>query len=363
MAEALRLARRGLHTTAPNPRVGCVLSRQGRIIGQGWHRCAGEPHAEILALRDAGEARGATAYVSLEPCSHQGRTPPCTQALINAGIERVVAAAVDPNPAVAGTGLQQLENAGIRTDLGLMEADSRALNPGHFKRHETGRPWLRCKMAASLDGRTAMASGESKWITGTPARRDVQQWRARSCAILTGIGTVLADDPQLDLRQHELDVPDAETVARRQPIRVVLDSELRLPPAARLLEGSRVLVFTASGDVERSRALMAKHAEVIPVDEAAGGINLVEVLEELGRRGINELQVEAGPILCGRLFEQRLVDELLLYLAPTLMGSTARPLFALSIETMAQNLDLELYDQRMVGSDIRLILRPRYQPG
>ena len=356
MGLALQLAGRGLCSTRPNPRVGCVLVRGGEIVGQGWHQRAGEPHAEIHALEDAGErAAGATAYVTLEPCSHHGRTPPCVEALTAAGVRRVVTAMTDPNPRVAGEGLRRLADAGITVACGVLESEARALNPGFVSRMTRGRPWLRIKLAASLDGRTAMASGESKWITGEAARRDVHAWRARSCAVMTGIGTVLADDPALTVR----DVP-AGTTPAGQPLRVVLDSGLRLPAAARLLgQPGPVLVLTAGGDPAHRGALEAAGVEVRVLPAAGDGVDPEAVLAELARREINEVLVESGPTLAGALLRRGLVDELILYQAMHLLGDAARPLIRLpGLDAMADRLALRLRDVRRFGDDLRLILVP-----
>ncbi|MFO1425294.1 MAG: bifunctional diaminohydroxyphosphoribosylaminopyrimidine deaminase/5-amino-6-(5-phosphoribosylamino)uracil reductase RibD, partial [Candidatus Competibacteraceae bacterium] len=317
MACALALARRGLYGTDPNPRVGCVLVREGTIVGEGWHERAGEPHAEANALEMAGErARGATAYVTLEPCCHYGRTPPCTDALLRAGITRMVAAMLDPNPRVAGRGLAQLRAAGIRVECGLLEAEAQALNPGFIQRMTQGRPFVRVKLAMSLDGRTALASGQSQWLTGEAARQDVQRLRARSSAILTGIGTVLADDPSLNVRLPE---------APRQPSRVILDTELRTPPTARTLRlpGS-VLLFTAVADPATQAPLRVAVAEIIVVPRAEQGLDLRAVMAELARRECNEIHVESGPTLAGALLQAGLMDELVVYIAPLLLGDKAR---------------------------------------
>lgn len=352
MAHALRLAAHGLYTTDPNPRVGCVLVRGGRVVGEGWHQRAGDAHAEVLALRQAGaQARGATAYVSLEPCCHHGRTPPCVEALIEAGIARVVAAMRDPNPAVAGGGLQRLEAAGILTAAGLLSEQAEALNPGFVQRMRTGRPFVRSKLAASLDGRTAMASGESRWITGEAARRDVQHLRARSSAILTGVGTVLADDPRLNVRLAE---------AGPQPLRVILDSGLRTPPQAQLLrEPGRTLILGCAPEPTRRAALEAAGAEVLDLPALDGRLDLGAVLDLLGQRAVNELLVEAGPTLNGALMQAGQVDELVLYLAPVLMGDAARALFSLpGLERMADRLALTVRDVRPVGADLRVTAVP-----
>jgi diaminohydroxyphosphoribosylaminopyrimidine deaminase / 5-amino-6-(5-phosphoribosylamino)uracil reductase len=350
MAQALRLAERGLYTTSPNPRVGCVLVNKNQVVGEGWHERAGEPHAEVHALRVAGElARGATAYVTLEPCSHHGRTPPCADALIAAGVSRVVAAMQDPNPLVAGQGLQKLHAAGIETECGLMEATARELNIGFVSRMARGTPWVRSKIAASLDGRTALANGTSKWITGAAARRDVQHWRARSCAVLTGIGTVLTDDPQLNVR---------EIASGRQPLRAVLDSELRISPGAKILQGGATLIYTASSDAAKQQAIKACGADVITLAGADGKVNMSAVMQDLARRGINEVLVEAGRNLNGALLKAGLVDELVLYLAPQLLGDAARGLADLGeLTQLQQRVALQWNDVRQVGSDLRIVAK------
>lgn len=349
MARALQLAERGLYTTAPNPRVGCVIVRDGRVVGEGWHQRAGEPHAEVLALgQAAGEAAGATAYVSLEPCNHHGRTPPCTEALIQAGIARVVAAARDPNPRVSGGGLGRLAAAGVAVESGLMEAEARELNLGFISRCVRHRPWVRTKLAASLDGKTALANGASKWITGPEARRDAHRWRARSCAVLTGVGTVLADDPRLDVR--EVETP-------RQPLRVVVDSNLSIPPGARMLRDGRALIATANCDPEAEEALRRDGVEILRMGWG-GTVELPRLMRELAAREINEVTVEAGRTLTGALLEAGLVDEIVLYLAPTLLGERARGMFALpELHDMSGRRDLALRDVRMVGGDLRIVAR------
>lgn len=353
MARALQLAERGLYTTSPNPRVGCVLVRDGTMLGEGYTQPAGKNHAEVEALADARtrgvDVRGATAYVSLEPCSHFGRTPPCADALIAAKIRRVVAAMQDPNPLVAGLGLQKLRAAGIEVECGLMEAAARELNIGFISRMTRGLPWVRSKIAASLDGRTALANGASQWITGEAARRDVQHWRARSCAVLTGIGTVLADDPQLNVREIELE---------RQPLRVVLDSELRISSKARILQGGKTLIYTASPDAARLHALQTSGAEVQVLPGAHGQVDLLAVLRDLAQRGNNEVLVEAGSRLNGALFKAGLADELLLYLAPQLLGDAARGLATLGeLTQLEQRVDLHWQDLRQVGNDLRIVAR------
>ncbi|MBK8750492.1 MAG: bifunctional diaminohydroxyphosphoribosylaminopyrimidine deaminase/5-amino-6-(5-phosphoribosylamino)uracil reductase RibD [Candidatus Competibacteraceae bacterium] len=351
MARALTLARRGLYSTDPNPRVGCVLVREGAIVGEGWHQRAGEPHAEVNALNAAGAlAGGATVYVTLEPCCHHGRTPPCTDALLNAGISRLVAAMPDPNPQVAGRGLAILRDAGVTVDCGLLEAEAQALNPGFIQRMTMNRPFVRVKLAMSLDGRTALASGESQWITGEAARQDVQRLRARSSAILSGIGTVLADDPGLNVRLPE---------ATRQPLRVMLDSNLRTPPTAQILRlpGS-VLIFTAVADPVTQAPLRAVGAEIIVVPRTGQGLDLRAVMAELARRECNEIHVESGPTLAGALLQAGLVNELVIYIAPLLLGDKARGLFQLpELARMNERTELEILDMRAVGKDWRVITR------
>ncbi|MDO8925385.1 MAG: bifunctional diaminohydroxyphosphoribosylaminopyrimidine deaminase/5-amino-6-(5-phosphoribosylamino)uracil reductase RibD [Sideroxyarcus sp.] len=348
MALALRLAERGLYTTSPNPRVGCVLVKDGKVVGEGWHERAGEPHAEVHALRAAGkQAQGATAYVTLEPCSHHGRTPPCSDALIAAGVKRVVAAMQDPNPLVAGQGIAKLRAAGIDVESGLMETAARELNIGFVTRMSRGMPWVRSKVAASLDGHTALNNGTSKWITGEAARSDVQQWRARSCAVLTGVGTVLADDPQLNVRNE----------SGRQPLRVILDSHLRMPPTARILGGG-ALVYTASADAAKRAALQQKGAEVIQMPGTNGQVDLSAVLRDLAQRGCNEVLVEAGRTLNGALLKAGLVDELVLYLAPQLLGDAARGMADLGeLTQLQQRVELHWQDVRQVGGDLRIVAR------
>ncbi|UCV02982.1 bifunctional diaminohydroxyphosphoribosylaminopyrimidine deaminase/5-amino-6-(5-phosphoribosylamino)uracil reductase RibD [Dechloromonas denitrificans] len=352
MAHALQLAERALWTTSPNPRVGCVLVRAGEIVGEGWHEKAGEPHAEVHALRAAGDkARGATAYVTLEPCSHHGRTPPCAEALIAAGVTRVVAAMSDPNPLVAGQGLALLQAAGIETACGLLEDEARELNIGFVARMTRGRPWLRLKAAASLDGKTALNNGVSQWITGPEARRDGHRWRARACAILTGIGTVRDDDPQLSVR---------DVATTRQPLRVVVDSRLETPLTARILQGGPVLIAGAMENAEKEALLRSAGAEVLILPNAAGKVDLKDLLEELGRRGVNEVHAESGFKLNGSLLREGLVDELLLYLAPCLIGHQASGLFNLpELTTLAGKRLLQVRDLRQIGEDIRLLARFR----
>jgi diaminohydroxyphosphoribosylaminopyrimidine deaminase / 5-amino-6-(5-phosphoribosylamino)uracil reductase len=351
MARALRLAQRGLYTTTPNPRVGCVVVRDGEIVGEGWHERAGEAHAEVAALRAAGDkARGATVYVSLEPCSHHGRTPPCADALVSAGVARVFAAMRDPNPKVAGAGLERLRAAGIEALDGLLEAQAREINIGFVSRMQRGRPWLRVKAAASLDGRTALANGVSQWITGPQARRDGHRWRARSCAVMAGIGTLLADDPRLTVR-------DVET--SRQPARIVVDRSLQLPLTARVLEGGNVLVFAAVAEQDRISKLAQVGAEVVVLPDAQGKVDLPRMLEELGRREMNEVLAESGNRLNGALLRAGVVDELVLYFAPHLLGDTARGMFDLwELTGLDQRIELQLCDVRRVAQDLRVIARP-----
>ena len=368
MARALALAGKGLATTHPNPRVGCVIARGERIVGEGWHERAGEPHAEIHALRAAGpEAAGATAYVTLEPCSHHGRTPPCADALIAAHVTRVVFAGADPNPRVNGRGAQILRNAGIQVASGLLEREAADLNPGFLKRMRTGRPWVRLKLAMSLDGRTALANGASQWITGEAAREDVQHWRARSSAILTGIGTMLSDDPQLDVR-----LPEPPSGPRPKPLRVVLDSRLRTPPDARIFSTSgAVLILTSEpaagrdGDVDlRRRRLMELAAVEAMAADGSGRPRLPDVLDRLGRQEVNELWVEAGATLAGAFLRQSLADELLLYLAPKLLGPQARPLLDLEeIRELREAPGFVIVEVGRIGEDLRLRLRPDHDDG
>lgn len=356
MSRALQLARRGLYTTHPNPRVGCVIARGDEILGEGWHRRAGEPHAEIHALREAGESvRGATVYVTLEPCSHHGRTPPCSDALIAAGVRRVIAAMRDPNPKVSGRGLARLAAAGIETACGLLEAEARTLNAGFVSRMEKGRPWVRIKTAMSLDGRTAMASGESQWITGEAARADGQRWRARADAVLTGSGTVLADDPALNVRLSAESLGIAGEV--RQPLRVVLDSRWRTPPTARLLAApGSVLIFGGVEECRRRTALAAAGAQVETVPATPAGLDLRAVLAALAAREINEIHVEAGATLSGALIAAGLADELLLYLAPFLLGDAARGAFVLpGLSHLAERVKLKIDEVRRIGDDYRLV--------
>lgn len=357
MARALQLAECGLFTADPNPRVGCVLVKAGAVIGEGWHQRAGEPHAEINALHAAGAlVKGATAYITLEPCCHHGRTPPCSEALIAAGVSRVVVAMEDPNPQVAGQGLAQLQKAGIETRSGVMQAQAEILNPGFIQRMRHGRPYLRGKIAMSLDGRTAMASGESQWITGAEAREDVHRLRARSAAILTGIGTVLADDPSLTARLDEVDVA--------QPLRVVLDSQLQTPVTAKMLvQPGRSLILTVSSDAQKASALRDAGAEVEVFAEKDGRVDLSAVMECLARREINEVMTEAGATLSGALMQANLLDELVIYMAPLMLGDEARGLLSLpGLQKMSDRVELNINDMRVVGNDWRIQARPVVKP-
>jgi len=350
MARALRLAERGAYTTKPNPMVGCVIAHGDEVVGEGWHERAGEPHAEVHALRNAGErAKGATAYVTLEPCAHTGRTGPCADALIAAGVSRVIAAMRDPFPQVDGAGFEKLRATGIEVASGLMETQARALNRGFLSRVERGRPWLRVKLATSLDGRSALANGESKWISGEASRLDVQHWRARAGAIVTGAGTVLADDPALTVRMGD-DTPFVP------PLRVVLDPGLATVARGRVREGDAPTLYLHAPDAKAPRGLQAQHAAV-PVRD--GRFDLHAVLRLLAEQGVNEIQLEAGATLAGAFLSAGLVDEVLLYVAPVLLGERARPLFdGLAIDTMAQKLKMAIVESRYIGQDIRLLLRP-----
>ena len=350
MARALRLAGRGAFTTRPNPMVGCVLAHGEEVVGEGWHQRAGEAHAETLALREAGDrAKGATAYVTLEPCAHTGSTPPCADALVAAGVSRVVAAMRDPFPKVDGAGFERLAAAGIEVASGLMEKHARELNRGYLSRMVRGRPWVRVKLATSIDGRSALASGESKWISGEASRLDVQHWRARSGAILTGAGTVLADDPQLTVRLGD-DTPFVP------PLRVVLDAGLATIARGRVREGDAPTLYIHAPNTKLSRGIQAELATA-PVQ--GGRFDLHQVLRLLAERGINEVQVESGATLAAAFLEAGLVDELLLYVAPVLLGSKARPLFdGLNIQSMADRMELDIVDTRQLGEDIRVLMHP-----
>ena len=365
MQHAIRLASKGIYTTDPNPSVGCVIVKDGEIVGEGWHQRAGEGHAEVNALKQAGDkAKGADVFVTLEPCSHTGKTPPCADALITAGVKRVVAAMTDPNPLVSGTGLKKLSDAGIDVESGLLEAQARALNPGFIKRMESGRPFVRVKMAMSLDGRTAMASGESKWISGEASRVDVQRLRAQSSAILTGIGTVLADDPSMNVRlsASELGIDEA---LFRQPKRIVLDSQLKMPSQAKIFSvegdsaGGECIVYTAvdaDADVDTNADRPYKVEQINAKD---GRLDLNHVMKDLAGKQVNLVHVEAGSVLCGALLKNDLVDEIILYMAPHIMGDATKGLFHLpGLEEMKDRIELEIKDVRSVGRDIRITAKP-----
>lgn len=348
MTRALRLAARGLYTTSPNPRVGCVLVNNGQLVGEGAHLKAGEPHAEVHALRQAGaHAQGATAYVTLEPCSHVGRTPPCAHALVEAGVSRVVVAMQDPNPLVAGRGIAHLQAQGIAVSAGLLEAQARALNPGFIQRMTLQRPYVRLKLAASLDGRTALSNGVSQWITSAEARKDVHHWRAQSCAIITGIGSILQDNSSLTVRE----VPTS-----RQPLRVVVDSHLRMPADARILQQDGPVVLAhAHADEQKIARFQSSTVQTMALPDQAGQVDLNALLHRLAQQQVNEVLIEAGARLSGAWLQTGLVDELLLYYAPTLMGDTAAGMFALPAFTaMSQAIELNIMDIRQFGRDIRI---------
>lgn len=361
MSEALQLAAQGLYTTQPNPRVGCVIVKDNQIIGRGAHLKAGEPHAEIYALREAGTAaEGADVYVTLEPCSHFGRTPPCMNALIEAKVKRVFVAMQDPNPLVAGRGIKHLQDEKIEVFVGLMQKEAEVLNVGFIKRMQLQMPYVRSKIAASLDGKTALNNGKSQWITSAYARNDVQHWRARSCAILTGIGTVLADDPSMTVRLENI---------QRQPIRVIVDSELKISPDAKILQKSSqrdrvIIAYAEKSDQHDAKKLALQAAGValwcLPfVNLKKPQVDLVALLKALARDGVNEILVEAGQTLNGALLGQGLVDELILYYAPKLLGHDAQGMFAIpQLNKMADAISLQLTDVRQVGPDIRMLAKP-----
>jgi diaminohydroxyphosphoribosylaminopyrimidine deaminase/5-amino-6-(5-phosphoribosylamino)uracil reductase len=350
MSRALQLAEQGLFTTRPNPRVGCVIVKDGKIVGEGAHLKAGEPHAEVFALRQAGDlAKGATAYVTLEPCSHSGRTPPCSQALIDAGVTKVIAAMQDPNPLVAGSGLVHLQAHGIEVASGLMQAQAEALNPGFIARMTRNTPYVRSKIAASLDGKTALNNGFSQWITSEVARADVQHWRARSCAILTGVGTVLADNPSMTVRL------DSEAEASVLTMRIIVDSTLKTPIDAKILTGGNVLIAFAQDADNKSTALLAAGAELLCIPNEQGKVCLKTLLAHLAAREINEVLCEGGESLNGALLAQNMIDELLIYYASKLMGGAAKNMFAMpALTAMQQAVDLQILDVRHIGSDIRI---------
>ncbi|WP_293006579.1 bifunctional diaminohydroxyphosphoribosylaminopyrimidine deaminase/5-amino-6-(5-phosphoribosylamino)uracil reductase RibD [Nitrosomonas sp.] len=352
MSHALRLAEKGLYSTTPNPRVGCVLTLHDQIVGSGWHEKAGQPHAEINALASASEkTRGATAYITLEPCSHYGRTPPCVNALIDAGIAKAIIAMEDPNPMVCGRGCALLEQAGITVQKGLLQTQAQALNAGFITRMTDKRPWIRLKTAASLDGKTALNNGISQWITDEAARHDGHRWRARSCAIVAGIGTVKSDNPQLSVRHVE---------TARQPKKVIVDSRLTIPLDAKLLQGGdEILIFTAhDGNIEKKKALSGMGAQVIVIPNAEDSVDLRRMMTILAELEINEVLVEAGRELNGALIEAGLVDEMIFYLAPHLLGDDARGMIKLpELTCLEQRKELKIQDVRMIGQDIRIIAR------
>ena len=368
MQLAIRLARKGLYTTEPNPRVGCVIVKHDKIVGQGWHQRAGEAHAEINALKQAGDkAKDAIVYVTLEPCSHTGKTPPCADALIRAGVKKVYAAMTDPNPLVAGEGLKKLQTAHIETDCGLLEAQAQALNPGFIKRMQANRPFVRVKLAMSLDGRTAMASGESKWISSEASRNDVQRLRAESSAVLTGIGTVLADNPSMNVRlsAEELGVDNPGVEEINQPKRIVLDSQFKL--AAENID--RLNIVSSEGGSASSECMVyttvnvedaARYPFIIETIESKNGqVDLHELMRDLAEKEINLLHVEAGSVLCGALLKNDLVDEIIIYMAPHIMGDAAKGLFHLpGLEHMKDRISLDIKDVRSIGKDIRITARP-----
>ncbi|WP_455914761.1 bifunctional diaminohydroxyphosphoribosylaminopyrimidine deaminase/5-amino-6-(5-phosphoribosylamino)uracil reductase RibD [Pseudomonas syringae] len=365
MARALELARKGVYSTHPNPRVGCVIVRDGAIVGEGWHVRAGEPHAEVHALRQAGDkAKDATAYVTLEPCSHHGRTPPCADALVNAGVARVVAAMQDPNPDVAGRGLLRLMSAGIAVQSGVLESEARGLNKGFLKRMEHGLPYVRVKLAMSLDGRTAMASGESQWITGPEARSAVQRLRAQSSVVLTGADTVLADNARLTVRPDELGLNAELTAlaATRPPLRVLIDGRLRVPLDAPFFKAGNALVVTCAAASARERYHDEGH-DMLALPSSGGHVDLRKLLVELAARGVNDVLVEAGPKLAGAFTRLDLVDEFQIFMAGKFMGSSARPLLDLPLAQMSEALELKIVEMRAVGNDWRVIAIPASHPG
>ena len=358
MQHAIRLAHKGLYSTDPNPAVGCVIVKNDKIIGEGWHRRAGEEHAEVNALKQAGnQAQGATVFVTLEPCSHTGRTPPCANALINAGVKKVVAAMCDPNPLVSGYGLKKLQDAGIEVESGLLDSLAGALNPGFIKRMEAGRPFVRVKLAMSLDGRTAMASGESKWISCEASRNDVQRLRAESSAILTGIETVLADNPSMNVRMSATELKVDQV---RQPIRIVLDSKFRMPSNAKIvsLDGQCIVYTTVNVDNRDSYPFIIEQCAALH-DVPGGKIDLQSLMQDLAKKEINLLHVEAGSVLSGALLKNDLVDEIIIYMAPHIMGDSAKGLFHLpELNQMKDRISLKIKELRAIGNDIRITAQP-----
>lgn len=363
MSRALQLAAQGLYTTQPNPRVGCVITLNAEIVGEGFHQKAGGPHAEVFALQQAGiKAKGATAYVTLEPCSHQGKTPPCANALIDAGITRVVCAMQDPNPLVAGKGVEKLKQAGIQVDVGLLKSEAEVLNPGFIKRMKTGLPYVRVKLAMSLDGRTAMASGESKWITGESARADVQRLRGRSSVVLTGSGTVLADNPSMNVRMNAQQLGCVEEPY--QPLRAIVDSQLEVPLTSKLFKlAGETIIFTAMDRKLADEKYAEKNdsTKVVSVADSAGKVDLLKVMQWLAEQQANEVHVEAGSKLCGALLQLHLVDEIVIYMAPHIMGDSAKGLFHLpGLGVMSERINLDIKDIRQIGKDWRITVLPRY---
>ena len=359
MQQALKQAENGLFTTAQNPRVGCVIVKNNHMLAQDYHRYPGQPHAEALALSQCEDAKGATAYVNLEPCSHTGSNPPCADALIKAQIARVCVANGDPNPLVGGQGIERLRQAGIEVETGLCADQGEALNCGFFKRMRTGIPWVRVKTASSLDGRTAMANGDSYWITGSEARSDVQYWRARSQAIITGSGTVLQDDCRLTVRPEQLNTKLPHDFPQQQPLRVILDSHLKTPTDATILNqaDSVVIATIQSENSSKAEALRASGVRVMQFPSDQNRVELQAVLQWLGKQQVNEVLVEAGATVAGAFVEQGLVDELLMYIAPVLMGSDAKPLFEINIEQMADRLHMEDCRMQACGQDWRILAR------
>ncbi len=350
MARALRLAAKGMYSTTPNPRVGCVIARNGEILSQGWHERAGAAHAEIIAIDGAGDGiKDATVYVTLEPCSHHGRTGPCADALVRAGVARVVVAMQDPNPQVCGAGIRRLRDGGIAVDCGVLESQARELNIGYVSRMTRGRPWMRVKIASGFDGKTSLENGASQWITSEEARRDAHRWRARSCAIMTGIGTLKSDDPRLTVRGVE---------TSRQPLRVVVDSLLRIPLGSRIFEGGGLLVATASDDATKIQHITDLGAEVVVLPDGNGKVELEALAALLAQRGINEVLVEAGINLHSALWRAGVIDELLIYFAPKLLGDRGRGMFDLGdMGDMSAVPALEIAELRQVGPDLRILAR------
>ncbi len=365
MARAIQLAEKGLYTTQPNPRVGCVIvSPDHQCVGEGFHQLAGGPHAEVHALQQAADnARGATVYVTLEPCSHQGKTPPCANTLIEAGVSRVVCAMQDPNPLVSGEGIKKLQQAGIQVESGLLQAEAEALNPGFIKRMKTGRPYVRVKLAMSLDGRTAMASGESRWITSEAARADVQKFRARSSVVLTGSGTVLADNPSMNVRVSGADLGIA--VEPHQPLRAIVDGDLTVLPGSNIFQltgsqAAQVVVFSHKNlSADDLQTAGFHNIQLFDPGECSGKIDLAAVMQWLGEQQANEIHVEAGSTLCGALLDQGLVDELVIYMAAHIMGDSARGLFHLpNLNSMSERINLEIKEIRPIGKDWRITAVP-----